>query len=194
MLDQQVLLEEGSHWIDVLKVLRRDLVGEQSQVHPGLKWASLRWVGYSGHHPFLHTHPHPHDEEPDISDSSGESDYGLSQSDEDDEALEPDTPITDHGATTHHGEESDAEDSEHGSESGDSEAEEGINDFAIADQEMVKHTEETTKSTPQCYCDQGFAWEDLKDDNGNNPSKELWKWWELWVVRQCPLGHDKGKE
>jgi hypothetical protein len=185
-----VLLEEGCQWLDVLKVLRRDLVSEHSRTRPSLKWVSLRRVGYSGQYQ-ASIAAQEEDDDNDVSDSSDESDFGLSS---ESEGSLLDTPITEQGAAGEDEEDSDAEGSIYGNESDDSEVGEGINDLAIPDKQMVEHTAERRDSVPQCYCGDGYAWEDLRDDYGRNPPKNLWKWWQNWVVKQCPLGHDVGKE
>lgn len=46
-----------------------------------------------------------------------------------------------------------------------------------------------------CYCESGFAFENLGCDNGNYVTKPQWKKWELWAgKRRCQVGHDPSPE
>lgn len=78
----------------------------------------------------------------------------------------------------------DQEESPSGSVAGDSEV--GVvNGLALDDQMMVQHASASEDPLPSCDCPNGYAWSDLEDDRGLDPTKPQWKKWEKWVVRGC---------
>lgn len=77
-----------------------------------------------------------------------------------------------------------SEESPSGSVAGDSEV--GVvNEVAFDDQMMVQHSSATDEPMPDCDCGNGYAWSELEDDYGLDPTKPQWKRWERWVVRGC---------
>jgi hypothetical protein len=192
-----VLLNEGSRWVDILRMLRLDLLN--------LKWVSLRRVGYSEDEELGGMHIQDDDDEDEDSDGSnwgvgdGEVDAD-DEEDEDDEAGQDDTERHSENAG-----EDDYDDesggSSHESVAGDSELGTAVNDLAIDDETMVHHStapsdemaeDETNNSSSnkaQCKCNDGYAWGDLVDDGSLRVPKVEWKWWEKWIEHRCRI-HD----
>lgn len=80
-----------------------------------------------------------------------------------------------------------SEDSPPSSIAGDSEV--GANEVALDDQIMVQHSTATDNRPQVCHCRHGYHWDDLQHDNGLDPTKAQWKWWERWVKWGC-VEHD----
>jgi len=180
-----VLLTDDCKWIDVLKVLRQEL---------NLKWVSLRAVGYADQENLGGMHVQNGGDDDD--DDSDGSDWPISESEEEPASPEvPNAPGPSNAAEEEGDDRIIDEDgrssraSTHESEAGNSEVGSAVNALAIDDQLMEEHTTTGSDHTPRCHCDDGLAWSDLVDDNGLNPRKDLWKWWEKWVIKSCRL-HD----
>jgi hypothetical protein len=220
-----VLLNEGSRWLDVLKVLR---------LESKLRWASFRGVGYTAQEPLVELYV-PEDEfdydsdesedfpgtDSDIvtsSDEEGEiDDNGGSEGSEQNIESGEEDGGEGHGQEQHHGYEDNSEDSENheeewdnedahsntdddtagstvGRDGSESEWRATINDHVPDD--MEQHTDPPPPPPnpghqPNCDCGRGYAWGDLMkyDDNERNPPSDMWKWWQDWVIKRCPL-HD----
>jgi hypothetical protein len=220
-----VLLNEGSRWLDVLKVLR---------LESKLRWASFRGVGYTAQEPLGAVYV-PEDEfdydsdesedfpgtDSDIvtsSDEEGEiDDNGGSEGSEQNIESGEEDGGEGHGQEQHHGYEDDSEASENheeewdnedahsntdddtagstvGRDGSESEWRATINDHVPDD--MEQHTDPPPPPPnpghqPNCDCGRGYAWGDLMkyDDNERNPPSDMWKWWQDWVIKRCPL-HD----
>lgn len=54
--------------------------------------------------------------------------------------------------------------------------------------------QQARNSESPCYCDEGFAWINLREDNGHYVTKQQWKRWELWIMKRCQRGHDPTPE
>jgi hypothetical protein len=190
---RDVRLNEGSRWVEVLRVLRLELTN--------LKWVSLRKVGYSdeGELGGLYVP----DQQDDDEDSDG-SNWGVGdetsenfeegEEEDEDELASADEDALDDG----HGD--DSGESTHGSVAGDSELGTAVNDLAIDDQTMLHHSTAPSDNPGDdrfggnghhllCECDNGFAWEDLVDDGSLRVPKLQWKWWEKWAINRC-YAHD----
>jgi hypothetical protein len=192
---RDVRLNEGSRWVEVLRVLRLELTN--------LKWVSLRKVGYSDEGEFGGLYVPDQQDDDDDSDGSnwGVGDGTSEHFEEGEEEDEDEVASLDEDAHEDgHGDESG--ESTHGSVTGDSELGTEVNDLAIDDQTMLHHSTapsdnmnedrpaENVSNTPlQCECDNGFAWEDLVDDGSLRVPKMQWKWWEKWVINRCQA-HD----
>lgn len=192
---RDVRLNDGSRWVEVLRVLRLELTN--------LKWVSLRKVGYSDEGELGGLYVPDQQDDDDDSDGSnwgvGEGtseNFDENEEEDEDEVASLDEDAHDDG----HGDESG--ESTHGSVAGDSELGTAVNDLAIDDQTMLHHstapsdnmseerTADSVSNTPlQCECDNGFAWEDLVDDGSLRVPKLQWKWWEKWVINRCQA-HD----
>jgi hypothetical protein len=203
-----VLLNEGSRWIDVLKVFRREL---------NLTWVSLRRVGYSALEPPTVTMDDydddsslDSDEDWHETDSESGSDGGFhhASSQNGTVALAETQSIewgeshdAGHNAVNQvggmnisdisiEGEYSGMHDSDHGSDTGSSDQGEAVNDNGIDDRTMVAHSDLALETIPTCNCADGYAWEDLQDDYGMNPDSKLWKSWQEWATtKRCHI-HD----
>ena len=178
-----VLLMDGSQWIDVLRVLRRDL--------KRLKWVSLRSVGYSNDIPIHHYHQGEDESDGDDIDMDGDSHSST------EDVIEEQNESSREGSATGTQSETDEDDGEpvqgesrHASDDDDSESE-VVNSFALDDRLMLSHITsipDAIPRVPRCNCDSGFAWEDLKSDNLQTPQRKLTKWWESWAIKGC--SHD----
>jgi hypothetical protein len=180
---REVLLNEGSKWMDVLKVLR---------LHFTLDWVSLRGIGYAGQQirmP-LFVDDEYYDSESDsdgsnISDFESDSERNDSDGGDIGDLSDQETEGTSEGAgsqqdtTSHEAFSTDESDLDNG------EPEETASNGTIDDLMMLGHITPTTGSQLQCNC-LDFGWDTLRDDQGLNPSKELWKSWQTWVVNRCP--------
>jgi len=175
-----VLLKDGSQWLDVLRVLRRDL--------KRLKWVSLRSVGYSNDIPAHHYHQAEDDSDEDELDMDGDS-HSSTENDTEDEDVSSSEGST--SGTQNETDESDEESvqNEFRHESDDDESEsEAVNGFALADRLMLRHITsipDAVPRIPKCNCDSGFSWEDLRSDNLQMPARQLTKWWESWAIKGC---------
>lgn len=201
---RSILLEDDSQWVEILKVLRR---------MTRLKWVSLKGERVSEPHPADMLQFESSDEEgyyssPRSSSSSSVSNFSTAPQPEtmddnsEDSALDETSGDSDaNGGNSSDGDASGSEDSEIGyphtapGHTLGEDVEVGINDLALGDHQMVQHTTSTDDGVGKCYCYQGFGWTDLRVNEGvRPPTKELWKWWEKWVARRCPLGHDMEQE
>lgn len=202
-----VLLNEGSRWIDILRVFRREL---------NLTWVSLRRVGYSALEPPIIAMD---DYDDDSLDSDGDwyetesesgSDGGIHHTAGQNGNLALIETQSIDGGQSHdaghsvssqieglavsdvsiEGEYLGMHDSDHGSDADDSEDGEAVNDNGIDDRTMVAHSDLALETITTCNCAEGYSWEDLKDDYGMNPTSELWKWWQEWAtIKRCHI-HD----
>lgn len=188
-----VLLKEGSLWTDILRVLRLKV---------NLKWVSLRDVGYDVNERQIRVFDdndlYDTDSESEIetesegeSESSSNSDSSSALSErtsfvaENNPQGEEDQPVVDEevenvpGTSSYTGEASGDESDMIASEP----ESPTINSF-IEDDQMVDHITTLPNSRRWCKC-RDFAWESLREDDGNDPPKELWLYWEYWVVNRC---------
>ncbi|KAG9243644.1 hypothetical protein BJ878DRAFT_109570 [Calycina marina] len=174
-----VLLKEGSEWLDVVKILRRDLTR--------LKWVSLRSVGYSKDVP-MHGYPQDDDEDTDEDNYLSEESDSTDTEESDDEGqtsnTNPNGPLQDVSYEETDDDEIDDEASYHGSETDDSEAG-TVNQIALEDEEMLRHITSRTDLVARCKCSQGYGWDDLESDDLQRPPKELWKSWQTWISSRC---------
>jgi hypothetical protein len=193
---RDVRLNEGSRWVEVLRVLRLELLS--------LNWVSLRKVGYSAEEELGGMYvPDQQDDDDDSDGSNWGVGDGASENfdDGEEEDEDEDASLDENGDhEEEHGDESG--DSAHASVAGDSELGTSVNDLAIDDQTMLHHStapsdimaeDETahhkSSSPPQCQCGNGFSWEALVDDGAPRVPKWQWKWWEKWAINRCHI-HD----
>jgi len=209
---RNVLLKEGSRLDRILRVIRQEL--------KGLKWISLRGIGYIGAQPLGAV----------FDDSDSDSDMHLNDNDDSDEeddeeeefgadAASAATDISQtgpEGMNINEPEGSDPDESEGtnsndsediGSESdGDNDGEgsevgQALHDNFISDSTMVYHS--TTPESPvnsqhqyqrprfDCDCFDGNGNAwNDLDDDGIRVGKLQWKRWEKWAVKRCEL-HDE---
>jgi hypothetical protein len=154
---RDVLLEEGSMWRDVLKMLREEM--EQ------LDWVSLRRAGYATHFDSHVSGTIELGHEPPPSDSDDEDEWEAAQpyheetSSEDEEMEEIDDDSDVESANSDHGPEA--------------------HDLAI--------DPDTPLTATYCTCEHhGFS-NDPEDlgDNGRNVSYTQRKMWEQWAIGRC---------
>ncbi|EMR82257.1 putative f-box domain-containing protein [Botrytis cinerea BcDW1] len=186
---RSVKLKEGSSWIEVVRMLRREL--------RELKWVSLRGIGYvgggtngntngiagvggigigmgpgnQGNNPIINN---PIDADMDLDDSSDESDEEV---DFEDTAI-GDRTLSHHSSSVHLPSSSSASslNKEKGLELGEQNRR-GGGEGRVCHEEI------------NCECANGYAMADLGEQGSEVVLKQHWKFWELWAVKRCAV-HD----
>lgn len=211
---REVRLKEGS-WIDIVKFLRRELKLKwvsfrQVGYDPSIGGGPVPETAPLGGFAMLRGPPREDVEyyssegSDDIGDHVGVGNRGGQAIEQDEiasenDGSEPENNDTDEEATSSDNDsaagpvyEGDHDDNTDESPSGSVAADSDVgvvNEVALDDQVMVQHSSATGQRPSVCYCRTGYAWDDLQDDNGLDPTKAQWKWWERWVKWGC-VEHD----